>query len=1384
MTSNQLNSLLQSRMHGAINIRGVRFQLLFGLWQAMHLYDTAWSFEAVGLERFEDVDLYPKPLQLVGGEHNHYYQAKTSEGPWYPSQLVKPLRSFLEILRTDPDGHFSLVFNFSPTGEVSEMVEFARQKAAKQRAIRKKFRNLCQQAGRASQTGKIPALHTTEAEADSLWERLHFITHTENELVQQIQTMMAVRFDVAGGRIEEYLAVFFHRFALWSQERRRVVRADLDGVRDQIGANLAFEREFAARGTLLKPIDWADDAQPDDFREGKRTRAGHIAAALDATRPRWHQAIKTAFESKRIVVVRASSGQGKSTLALRFVHDEWPQAHTLTLLSARTEDEAELVCEALRHRAQTLQLPTFLLIDNASRRTAYWPRVAQECAHLGISALVTLRQEDWVRFAQESLFSSAPVEPSLQWSEAREIFQSLRAVGRVHQAVPSPEWAWEKIGEPRLLMEFIYLLTHGKMLEERLREQLEEIRQHESPLKLEILRRVAMADALGAPLNEVQLFDDLRREWGPAEVAAGAGALLKPMDGEYLQRFDSRVFGLHWVRSDHLVRLLHDGSPLPAQTALAVLNALSPENFSDAVANALLRSDIEREAFINGLVERARSVPLSEMLSTLQGIFESGEAVFFETNRSLFDEGFAFGGQSGPSLLLYDWVPAEGKRFLQHAAEITAEKSDSNVQKLALISRRFRRVARGQEECRRFLQRVASTMETPRLLADIGTTGDLLSWLGWCEVPFSQWPEVQAPLFEHALAWDFPIESLCSWHEGLWLFDRAAYVSWITRAPEELRDYVQWQLGCLQLHWDAPPPQPQDGGGTQGTVALEYLGQDFKNANVDSVGRIQKLYSLFPFYAHYNAHAFWPLEWPMAYDPSLKEMTQKYQFLRFFVARNSTWARLVETRYEINTFYDFQKGWHEARQRAVIVLKALAERLEMLLAGTSNDLFATFGGQSDVVAFQNVLIQTPKPPEKTPEELKEKLKAATEWNSHMTAWLGAFVTTAVFFQQNRRLPLPIQDDDSPEENGARAAHLTLYNFRDAAKDLRAMQEAMCALFEVAGDVCDARSLEAKEDEVFERVLNALEVWLEDRPSERGHDLNNFLVQKREQQQREITGRVRAALAPLEAQSMAFLYPTGLYQTFPLSYLPVMFEVSDPCDFLAERNAVLAALEPLHDVANFGCLIPIFKGERFLPGGFLVALRPPSPDDEDGRRTREAVLLDVAELPDGVWPRLPARPLREHPRLVVKTTLHALLLGWQAFARQHNRLKPLAAMPGRFTRQLFEQYRNRLLSQPLGGEVPFERIETLLTEEFPNQAETAAYGIATSLIEVLRSWNQAQKKLQHAESESSPSDDLIAELNAAREMLWQSAQELVAFDFDVAHIAIMQLTTGSQTQDTP
>ena len=54
----QLDALLQRRTGGQINIRGLRFQLLYALQCALELLQSDTAFTAVGLERFEDVDLY------------------------------------------------------------------------------------------------------------------------------------------------------------------------------------------------------------------------------------------------------------------------------------------------------------------------------------------------------------------------------------------------------------------------------------------------------------------------------------------------------------------------------------------------------------------------------------------------------------------------------------------------------------------------------------------------------------------------------------------------------------------------------------------------------------------------------------------------------------------------------------------------------------------------------------------------------------------------------------------------------------------------------------------------------------------------------------------------------------------------------------------------------------------------------------------------------------------------------------------------------------------------------------------------------------------------------------------------------------------------------
>jgi hypothetical protein len=88
--------------------------------------------------------------------------------------------------------------------------------------------------------------------------------------------------------------------------------------------------------------------------------------------------------------------------------------------------------------------------------------------------LFTVRSEDWHRFARESLTSYEILEPVLNLEEARQIFKIFQSERRLHVSVDSPEWAYERIGEPHLLIEYGYLLTHGRMLEERLRDQMKQ----------------------------------------------------------------------------------------------------------------------------------------------------------------------------------------------------------------------------------------------------------------------------------------------------------------------------------------------------------------------------------------------------------------------------------------------------------------------------------------------------------------------------------------------------------------------------------------------------------------------------------------------------------------------------------------------------------------------------------------------------------------------------------------------------------------------------------------------------------------------------------------------------------------------------------------------
>ncbi|HEX9998607.1 MAG TPA: hypothetical protein VGB45_15815, partial [Abditibacterium sp.] len=728
-----IDALLLKRCKGARTMRGVRYQILLSLLHAFELWEPDAVYSALQLEGFEDFDLHGsangnvfapnashadlKPYQLG----NRYVQAKTADRPWTWSQLKKPLQGFLEQQRAYtndltvvPNECFVLAVDFALTGDIARLAQFNTIPAKERPTLSASFRRLCREIG------------ATSGEADTLLSKLEIVSYPEAQLILDLKRTLATCFELTTG-VDEYLLSCVAQFLEWATERKIVTREDLADIRVRVAESRAKEVSFEAIGRgLIERLEWKNDANEDEFFAGKSTRPGHINAALDARRPHWEKRIAQAASTSGVVIVRSASGQGKSTLCLRYARESWPHNHTFTLRFARNEVEVEQVRHFLDFRVRQLHLDTFLLIDNAGRHTPLWPLIAQECAALGVPVLLTMRHEDWYRYARHDLFVFDVVEPHLELEEAREIWSQFAAAERIHLDAPSAEEAYDRIGEPHLLMEYVFLVTQGEMLADRLRDQVRTFSQSgEDPIKREILRRVAVADALGAPVEISALLRGLPLRDDPQDV-------LQSLQNEYLALSNGQLSGLHWVRSDHLVKLLHEGYPPVSQTALAVFEAVPHESLAPFVANAICRSEVETPMFLDGIVERAKEYwqrgETAHIFALLEGLFEAGERQYLSSHAA-FDTAYAEFGPGGPLLIKGDWAPTIRPRLIHtlHGDNYTG----TGIERLRAISATGQEGQRGHDLCRNLLQNLVEGESEAWFRALEAAPGQAGLWLSW-----------------------------------------------------------------------------------------------------------------------------------------------------------------------------------------------------------------------------------------------------------------------------------------------------------------------------------------------------------------------------------------------------------------------------------------------------------------------------------------------------------------------------------------------------------------------------------------------------------------------------------------------------------------------------
>lgn len=171
LSPDSLDVILKKRFGGAVNIRGIRYQILYSLYKTLHSIHASANAE-VRLEGIEDLDVIGLSVD------SQYIQVKTADQTWKFAKLKDPLKNFLEVIRKEPSARFVLIVNFPlpSTEEIGKLARFGSLREPEKRKIRSKFYQYCRDVGaKASEADAL--LNTLVIETvplDRLWQDLRF----------------------------------------------------------------------------------------------------------------------------------------------------------------------------------------------------------------------------------------------------------------------------------------------------------------------------------------------------------------------------------------------------------------------------------------------------------------------------------------------------------------------------------------------------------------------------------------------------------------------------------------------------------------------------------------------------------------------------------------------------------------------------------------------------------------------------------------------------------------------------------------------------------------------------------------------------------------------------------------------------------------------------------------------------------------------------------------------------------------------------------------------------------------------------------------------------------------------------------------------------------
>lgn len=391
----------------------------------------------------------------------------------------------------------------------------------------------------------------------------------EVEVVSEQEVTNNLIFKIGETRIFSDLKITIDLFVYWVYNAsRQQLGLSKKLLTDELLSIGKFQNErnnfIKYFGSLIKPLinDELDlETQiklREDFYKGISAEYNHILANADVLRNEKMTEIDSKLQKSDVVFIHGASGQGKSSLAYRYMCDYCGNTTVFELRGIPTDISAlyELI-NSLEGIAKGVNFPVTIYLDIIPGRKE-WVNVIEELtAKKMFKFIVTIRAEDWNAIEIGGKFDFEDIELFFDKEDANLIYQSLSNFSLDLHFVDFDE-SWRSFGESGPLMEFVYLITQKESLPSKLKQQIDRIRDTNNQFsseQIKLLRYIALTDFFGAEIEAAKLASYLKLD------KDSFLRIMELLEKEYLVTIIQEGYyikGLHPIRSKIIVDILFD----------------------------------------------------------------------------------------------------------------------------------------------------------------------------------------------------------------------------------------------------------------------------------------------------------------------------------------------------------------------------------------------------------------------------------------------------------------------------------------------------------------------------------------------------------------------------------------------------------------------------------------------------------------------------------------------------------------------------------------------------------------------------------------------------------------------------------------------------------